>query len=109
MSETISVRETIKNDFGIDLPISGGWGNSIDAAVVLHHQIPNDYVSVEYEYIGCIAKYSGFKWKLISQNLVSENNKRYDVIKIEAVAENDGEVRSKTMNFHFDITGCFDK
>ncbi len=40
-------REIIKTQFGVDLPISGGIGNSIDNAVVIERTLLNDYVSVE--------------------------------------------------------------
>jgi hypothetical protein len=45
----MDIRELLKWAFNEDLPISGGMGNSIDAAVVLESAGPlNDYLSLEY-------------------------------------------------------------
>lgn len=51
----MDIRELLKGAFNEDLHISGGMGNSIDAAVVLESAGPlNDYISLEYQVMDLI-------------------------------------------------------
>ena len=60
-------REIIKTQFGVDLPISGGIGNSIENAVVIERTPLNDYVSVEHQVLKYIALVRELlDWKIIS-------------------------------------------
>ncbi len=42
----ISFRKIMKKRFGVDLPISGGMGRSMDNAVIIEPSILNDYVGI---------------------------------------------------------------
>ena len=42
----MTLRELLKQDFGKDLPISGGMGNSIDNPIIIHREGINDYVGI---------------------------------------------------------------
>jgi hypothetical protein len=43
----MTLKDLLKNDFGADLPISGGFGNSIDNPIIIHRNGINDYVGTE--------------------------------------------------------------
>ena len=101
------VRQLIKRDFCVDLPISGGTGNSVRNAVVIHYMQPNIYVSVEYAYLKYIGIGKGISWIRISQELFDLDNRTYDKLKIKTVLETDTEVITQIENFYFDITECF--
>ena len=58
----INLRALLKADFGVEYPISGGTGNSRDSAVVIHYQVPNDYVAVEYAVLRCQWALASLGW-----------------------------------------------
>jgi hypothetical protein len=100
-------REIIKTQFGVDLPISGGIGNSIDNAVVIEHTPLNDYVSVEHQVLKYIALGRGLlDWKIISQQLLFENGKSLDKLQVKVIFKKDGQLFESTENHYFDITDC---
>ena len=104
----ISIRELIKEDFGVDLPISGK-GNSIDNPIVIHSGETNDYTGVEY----AVLKYLGIgrriKWKIIRQELLSHNGRMIDKIKIETVQTTETQIITQIENYYFDITEFYDQ
>jgi len=99
----------LKNDFGVDLPISGGWGNSIENAVIVNYGIPNDYVSVEYSYLKYIGLGRQVAWKRIQQELLTVGDRTYDKLKIEVTQEAETEIITTIENYYFDVTECFGK
>jgi len=92
-----SPRQIIFDDFKIDLPISGGWGYSIETACVIdkkdptvNKDIPFNGVAIEHIFIEkriyeemiifreAHEKYAGIRWNQIEQALIHQDNKSYD-------------------------------
>jgi hypothetical protein len=68
----MNIRDLIKNDFDVDLPIKGGTGNSIDDPVLIEWASPiNDYVGTEYAFLKYIGIGRGIEWKKIKQQLTT--------------------------------------
>jgi hypothetical protein len=44
----MTLREMLHKDFGIDLPIAGGWGQSADDPIVLTSQDPDEPALVRF-------------------------------------------------------------
>ena len=105
MDDDISVRQLIFKDFGVDLPISGGTGNSMENAIVVQYGIPNDYVSVEYAYLRYVGIGRRIAWKTIKQKIVHNEGRKYDKITIEVSSDDQEEPHYE--NYYFDITECF--
>lgn len=105
----INLKELLKKDFGVDLPISGGIGNSIDNPIVIHLAKYNDYVGTEYSVLECIGKGRGIEWKIVEQGLLSHQNKKIDKVKIETIQLTDDSKITQIENYYFDITECFGK
>jgi len=103
----INLKELLKKDFGVDYPISGGTGNSKDNPIVVHYEFPNDYSSIEYGVIRCIAIVRRIEWKLLRQSLIQHNGKKIDQLKIEAKWIENGQLITQKENYYFDITECF--
>lgn len=103
----INLRAMLKADFGVDLPISGGTGNSRDAAVIIHYQVPNDYVAVEYTVLRCLGIGRRVEWKLLEQVLIEHNGKKLDQMKIETTETTDVEIIKQIESYYFDVTECF--
>ncbi|QWE11172.1 hypothetical protein [Polynucleobacter sp. es-EL-1] len=92
-----SPRQIIYEDFNIDLPIAGGWGYDLDTACVINKydsmvnpNMPFDGVGIEYLFVEkriyeemiifrqSDEKYSGIRWDLEKQELISRDDRRYD-------------------------------
>jgi hypothetical protein len=102
----INLRAMLKADFGIDLPISGGTGNSRDAPVVIHYRVPNDYVAVEHTVLNCLGMGRRVEWKLLQQALIEHNGRKLDQMKIETKKTTDTEILTQIENYYFDVTEC---
>jgi hypothetical protein len=92
-----SPRQIILEDFKMDLPIRGGWGYDFDTACIIdkndstvNPNMPFDGVSIEYILVEkriyeemiifrqSDEKYSGIRWDLEKQELLSRDKNRYD-------------------------------
>lgn len=105
-SKEQNLRVLIKNDFGIDFPISGGTGNSLNNPIIIHKVEPNDYVSVEYQILHCLGLGRRIEWKLLQQTLINQNNRKLDQLKIEVKEKTQTETITTIENYYFDITEC---
>lgn len=106
----MTVRELIKLDFGVDLPIKGGNGNSIDNPVIIEYVIPNDYVAVEYDYLNFLCRGRRLpEWKVIKQSLFLNNERKIDQLKFQYPEWENGRKFIVTENYYFDVTECFGK
>jgi hypothetical protein len=105
----MTIKELIKTDFGVDLPISGGFGNSIDNPIIIHKEGINDYVGTEYFILKCLGKGRRIEWKILEQALLTHNNKKIDKIKIETKQTTELETITQIENYYFDITKCFEQ
>jgi hypothetical protein len=104
----MNIRDLIKNDFSVDLPIKGGQGNSIDDPVIIERVSPiNDYVGTEYAFLKYIGIGRGIEWKTIEQQLLTHNGREIDKIKIETKQITETEIITQIENYYFDITECF--
>lgn len=104
---TIILRELLKADFGIDFPISGGTGASMDSSIVIHYQMPNDYVAVEYGILRCLGIGRRIEWKLIQQTLLNRDGRKIEQMKIETKQTTATQIITQVENYYFDITECF--
>lgn len=81
----MDIRKLLLDDFGVDLPISGGQGNSIDNPVVIEKTGMNDYVGTEYAILKYLGIGRGLEWKKLQQEYLIHNNRHIDKIKIETI------------------------
>ena len=104
----MTLKELLKSDFGVDLPISGGFGNSIDNPIILHRTDLNDYVGTESFILKCLGKGRKIEWKLLGQELLNQNERNVDKIKIETKQSTNNEIITQIENYYFDITECLE-
>lgn len=100
-----SPRELLKQHFKTirELPIKGGWGYSMESAVIIDSDDPIvprggpfNGVGIEYEFVRARIyeemiifqppgrKHCGIEWKLIVQRLaLGDNDKKYDVLRFD--------------------------
>jgi hypothetical protein len=103
----MDIRELIKKAFNEDLPISGGMGNSIEAAVILESAGPlNDYVSLEYQVMDLISKGRDVNWELKGQELIVKEGRKYDKLMVAVKGINGNPMPLQTEYHYYDITNC---
>jgi hypothetical protein len=106
----MTIRERLFKDFNVDLPITGGVGNSIDDPVILEIVDPiDDFIDTEYLYLKLIGIGRGIEWKFMTQFLMEHENKKIDKIQIETIQQLENETITQIENIYFDITDCFKK
>lgn len=103
----MTLKELLQLDFGVDLPISGGYGNSIENPIIIHKAEINDYVGTEHFILNCLGKGRQIEWKFLKQELLNHNNKNIDKIKIETKEKTELEIITQIENYYFDISDCF--
>jgi len=103
----MSLKNLLEKDFGVTLPISGGFGNSFDNAIIIHKDGINDYVGTEHFILKCLGKGRRIEWQILGQKLLNHNKKKIDKIKIETKQLTESELITQIENYYFDITECF--
>jgi len=104
----MTVRESINQEFGVDLPIRGGAGRSIEDAIIIEYQGPiNDYIGMEYEVLKYIFSKPNSKWQILGQELIFEYDKTFDKLIIEISLSDGSGIASQIENYYFDITEWF--
>lgn len=103
----MDIRELIKKAFNEDLPISGGMGNSIEAAVILESAGPlYDYVSLEYHVMDLISKGRDVCWELKGQELIVKDGRKYDKLMVAVKGINGNPMPLQLEYHYYDITNC---
>ncbi len=102
----MDLKNLLLKDFGVDLPISGGFGNSIDNPIIIHRKGINDYVGTENTVLKFVGAGRGVKWESIGQELLTHNGRKIDKIKIKTEEITKDEIISQVENYYFDITNC---
>jgi len=102
----MTLKKLLDGDFGVDLPISGGTGNSIDNPIIIHRSTINDYTGTEYFILKCLGIGRKITWKVLNQALQVYNGKKIDKIKIETIQSTENGNITQIENYYFDITEC---
>ncbi len=95
-----SIKYRLKEDFGVELDISGGNGKSLSDPIIINQSI-RDCVGTEYYIVKLIFQAMGKEWKTVKQTVVTAADKKIDQLTIE-VTDADG-AKHET-DFYFDIT-----
>jgi hypothetical protein len=99
----MDIKKHIKRKTGVNLPISGGDGQSKDNPVKINSDYKHMLIEVENDFISLWLDEG--KWRKEEQSLLMlENDKKIDKINIHFIDDN-GTSYKKV--FWFDITDCF--
>lgn len=99
-----TLKEIIKSNFGFDLPISGGAGNSISNAIFFHKSDAKNYVDMEYYILKCLCQIRNIDWKMNKQELIEADNRKFDRISIETRPKKGHEGETRIESYYFNIT-----
>lgn len=99
MSTTPSLRERLRNEFGVELPIHGGPGLE-SAPIVVTVRDLQDAVDVQMRVLDCMGKGSGAAWRLIGQEVVAPEQ---GVVRaaIESLVARDQEIVTRQEDIYF--------
>ena len=64
-TEDRKLRAILRNNFGMDFPVSRGSGNSRDNPIIIHKVKPNDFIAVEYGILNCLGIGRGIEWEVL--------------------------------------------
>jgi hypothetical protein len=103
----MTLKSLLEKDFNLELPISGGFGNSIENAIIIYRNGINDYVGTEHLILKCLGIGRRIEWKKLGQELITHGSKKIDKIKIETKQFTESEIINQIENYYFDITDCF--
>lgn len=92
-------RERFREDFGIDLPISGGGGDR-HAPVVVTAATPQQAVDVQAAFLRCLGRGQCVAWRYLAQELIDDPFRGVRV-EIERVELTEKEVVTEQANYYF--------
>ncbi|MGA3086329.1 MAG: hypothetical protein ABSE95_16290 [Thermodesulfobacteriota bacterium] len=90
----------------VDLPIAGGFGNSIDEPVFIESKTGGNYRQVEGDYLNYICMCRHMKWELVQHDLISVGERRIEKVKIKTQDTTSKKIITKVEDYYFDITDC---
>lgn len=99
-----NIKESIKKEFNVDIPISGGNGSSSENPIIIERAEINDYVGAEYACIKYMCKLKDLEWDITRKLTEQHNNRMMDVFYIY-LEYKDGTATMATL--YFDIDDCF--
>ncbi len=102
----LSIRQMLKGDFGVDLPILGGSGNSVNDPVILESHVGSDYRQVESDYLKYVCMGRKVNWTLLQRESIDSSDRRVEKVKIKTQETTPREVITQIENYYFDITDC---
>ena len=100
-----SIRDMLKRDLNVDLPISGGTGKSADP-VVVESAAGKEYQRVETDFIKCDCLGRRVKWEFLKRESLESEGRKIEKVKIKTQAMTQEEVISQIENYYFDVTDC---
>ena len=102
----MSFRKTIKNKFGVNLPIKGGDGTSIEDPIIIDKTQNYSYVGLEKICINYACLLIGMEWIMEKQELIEHEGIYIDVLKIKLSHQDNFEHNYIHTIFYFDISDC---
>ncbi|MFZ4414701.1 MAG: hypothetical protein ACOYOV_16575 [Bacteroidales bacterium] len=96
--------ELMKKIFWMDYPIKGGYGKSLNDAIIFDIIAFNCFVVLEYEIVNFLAIHIGKKFHVKKQKLSKIDDKIYDILYVE---ELEPKAEKFTFEIYFDITDCW--
>lgn len=126
MTTKIELREVLLKHLRLVIPISGGWGYSLEDAIVFDKEFTEpsfnylgDFVSLEYLIaekrfyeeliLSQSYKNSIIQWRLVTQELIFDRGRNYDCLRIEVnVYEEDWCLEQNKIDFSYTTEVWFD-
>lgn len=98
------LKELLLRDFGKDLKISGGAGNSVDDPIIIEIESPHDASWIEMEVASCIYGRLGWHWRAVERTKLEEGDKHIEKLSCEVKYIEGDQLVTETRNFYFDLS-----
>lgn len=98
------LKELLLRDFGKDLKISGGTGNSFDDPIIIEVESPHDASWIEMEVASCIYVRLGWHWRAVERTKLEEGGKHIEKLSCEVKYIEGDQLVTETRNFYFDLS-----
>jgi len=99
------LRQMLKDDFGKDLRISGGFGNKPADPIVVEPQSAHDASWTELEVVRCIYRGSGgWRWRMIGRSRVEDAQTIIEKLSCDVWFVKGDQNITQKRNFYFDIS-----
>ncbi|GEM_PF-6034537 len=101
------LKEDIRHETGNELPISGGYGFTLDDAIIIHHDPDCNLYSVEEAIRNFYHERFCTTMQLVKQELLSRGDRVYDRFTFDCAYQPDTPEGVDLGCIHFDITECW--
>ena len=101
--EKMNLKDLLKRDFGYDLKISGGFGQSRADLIVVVASHPADASLTEMLVLRGIGKGRGILWRTLERTQLKHEGMSLEQVKIETKAVSDTEIITQRENYYFDV------
>lgn len=98
------IRETLLRDWGDDLPISGGWGQSREDPIIVLSSDPTIVAKTQMQVLRGIGRGRGVYWRRLSRELLTDDKPGIERLRIESVELTPSEKITQTSAYYFDVS-----
>lgn len=102
----MTLKAMLQQDFGIDLPISGGSGRTLDNPIIMERRGINDYVGTERMLLTYLMKKREVEWIWKKQAFLMHGDRKLDEITIQTMDITTEGATVQLEQYYFDITDC---
>ncbi len=103
------LRSEIRQVLGVDLPIEGGNGTSLEEAIVIRKRKGHDIYSVESAVLKYLYERYCLAQELVKQELLSREGRIYDRFVSFCQYKENKPDEIDLVNVYFDITDCWNR
>ncbi|MCO5231711.1 MAG: hypothetical protein M9958_11225 [Chitinophagales bacterium] len=101
----MELKDAILADTGKNLNISGGLGNTLDSAIIIHKNSDfNKHTEAEDFILNYYEKGRKLNWRVVDRSLVSHKDKKINKIKVRIQSESSKEAPIYVEAYYFDVT-----
>jgi hypothetical protein len=98
------LKAMLLRDFGLDLPIAGGFGGSGSDPIVVTTSDPRAAAATEMQVLRSIGTGRQILWRTLAKTMVERDGRPLEQVKIEARWATPTEVITQRENYYFDVS-----
>jgi hypothetical protein len=99
-----TLRQQLRKDFGLDLPIGSGFGSSREDPVVILASDPMAVAWIEMTLLNCAGKALGRLWRVLGRNSLDGEWRNIEQLQLETIELTSIEIITQQVNSYFDVT-----
>jgi hypothetical protein len=100
----MNLRRLFRKVYGIELPIKGGTGDSLDNAIVIFGVSTIDSINIEEQVLDLMHDLNDYDYELVELESINKGKYTYDKYVMKLQCQHTKRILLKT--YYFDITNC---